>query len=343
MRRALQLAERSPRTGGNPRVGCVLLDETGATIAEGWHRGAGTPHAEVDALAGLAPGRAAGATAVVSLEPCNHTGRTGPCSHALVAAGITRVVYALPDPGRASAHGAEHLAAHGVEVVSGVLADEAEVLNHEWLTAMRRRRPWVIAKLAMSLDGRGAAADGSSQWITSAAAREHAHVVRSQVDAILVGRGTVAADDPALTARRADGTLFSHQPVPVVVGRGVELPADARVVRDHERVRAFDIDVSAPASTASLRGSLIGMLTELFDDDVRFVLVEGGPATTSAMLRAGLVDEVHAYLAPQLIGGPRTLVGDIGVTTLAQRLELDSLEVAQLGGDLFWRTRLKEA
>ncbi|WP_051224186.1 bifunctional diaminohydroxyphosphoribosylaminopyrimidine deaminase/5-amino-6-(5-phosphoribosylamino)uracil reductase RibD [Pseudoclavibacter soli] len=343
MRRALQLAERGPRTGGNPRVGCVLLDQQGATIAEGWHRGAGTPHAEIDALAQLAPGQASGATAVVSLEPCNHTGRTGPCSHALVDAGITRVVYALPDPGQASAHGAEHLAAHGVEIISGVLADEAEALNHEWLTAMRRQRPWVIAKLAMSLDGRGAAADGSSQWITSAAAREHAHVVRSQVDAILVGRGTVAADDPALTARRPDGSLFAHQPLPVVLGRGGDLPADSQLVRCHSTVRSFDIDVSAHTATEPLREQLTSMLTQLFDEDVRFVLVEGGPTTTTALLRAGLVDEVQAYLAPQLIGGPRTLIGDIDVTTLAQRLELDSLEVAQLGCDMFWRTRVKEA
>src|SRR5690606_38461205 len=199
MRRALELAERGPVTGGNPQVGCVLLDDAGRIVAEGWHRGAGTPHAEVDALSHLTDAR--GLTAVVTLEPCNHTGRTGPCSEALVAAGIARVVYAVSDPGRVSAGGAARLRAGGVEVIPGVLAAEAAELLPVWLTAAARGRPWVTVKWASTLDGRAAAADGTSQWITGTAARQRVHEQRAASDVILVGTGTVFADDPALTAR----------------------------------------------------------------------------------------------------------------------------------------------
>ena len=175
MRRALQLAEHGPVTGGNPQVGCVLLDAGGRVIAEGWHRGTGTAHAEVDALSKLADaGRtdARGLTAVVTLEPCNHWGHVGPCSVALIAAGITRVVYAIDDPGIGSGGGAEKLRANGVEVIGGVLADEAESFLEKWLAAMRRGLPWVTVKWASTLDGRAAAQDGSSRWITGTAARQ---------------------------------------------------------------------------------------------------------------------------------------------------------------------------
>ena len=227
MRRAFELAEQGPVTGGNPQVGCVLLDADGVTVAEGWHRGAGTPHAECDAMSKLpALGRAhadgspdaSGLTAVVTLEPCNHTGRTGPCSEALLAAGIERVVYAISDPGHRSGGGAERLRDGGVIVDAGVLADEAEVFLHKWLTAVRRGRPWVTVKWASTLDGRAAAADGSSQWITGTAARQRVHEQRAASDAILTATGTVLADDPSLTARGDAGELMPHQPIPVVVG-----------------------------------------------------------------------------------------------------------------------------
>ena len=181
MRRALELAAQGPITGGNPQVGCVLVDESGTIIAEGWHHGAGTPHAEVDALSKLpTPGDAAGLTAVVTLEPCNHTGRTGPCSVALLNAGVARVVYALSDPGQRSSGGAEHLRAGGVEVISGVLADEAEAFLHPWLTAVARSRPWVTVKWGSTLDGRAAASDGTSQWITGTASRQRVHEERDR-------------------------------------------------------------------------------------------------------------------------------------------------------------------
>jgi diaminohydroxyphosphoribosylaminopyrimidine deaminase / 5-amino-6-(5-phosphoribosylamino)uracil reductase len=371
MRRAIVLARRGPRTGGNPRVGCVLLAPDGTTLSEGWHRGAGTPHAEIDALSHLPAGGARGATAVVTLEPCNHWGRTGPCSHALVDAGVARVVYAIDDPGGVSAHGARYLVAHGVAVTAGVLAAEAEALDHEWLVAMRRGRPWTIAKLAMSLDGRGAAADGSSQWITSPASRAHAHRMRADVDGILVGLGTVLQDDPSLTARDEHGALLPHQPVPVVLGHPAQVPADARIRRTHPGgVLTADVPrgLFAPAGRGGTTqreagGSgatrheadpagaadagqrrLRAVLARLFapPHDMRLVLVEGGPRTTTAFLTAGLVDEVHAYLAPRLIGGPRTVVGDIGVTSIDAARELTTLEITRLGPDILWRARVEE-
>ena len=207
MQHALALAQNGPR-GVNPQVGAVILSRDGEVLAEGWHRGAGTSHAEIDALSKLAPGAARGATAVVTLEPCNHHGRTGPCSEALIAAGVARVVYAIADPGERSAGGGDRLRAAGVDVDSGVLADEATALLSSWLTVQRLDRPHVTVKWAQSLDGRAAASDGTSQWITGPAARADVHRRRAEADAIVAGTGTVLADDPALTARTADGSLL---------------------------------------------------------------------------------------------------------------------------------------
>ncbi|WP_244259397.1 bifunctional diaminohydroxyphosphoribosylaminopyrimidine deaminase/5-amino-6-(5-phosphoribosylamino)uracil reductase RibD [Rathayibacter sp. VKM Ac-2759] len=328
MRRALALAEHGPARGVNPRVGCVVLAPDGSTLAEGWHHGAGTAHAEVDALSALAPGAADGATAVVSLEPCNHTGRTGPCSRALIDAGITRVVYAVGDPGDRSSGGADTLRAAGVEVVEGVLAEEAEEFLHVWLAATRRRRPWVTLKWASTLDGRTAAADGSSRWITGTAARQRVHEQRATADAILVGTGTVLADDPSLTARGDGGELLADQPVPVVVGTRA-IPAGARVL-DHPRRPVLERtrDLSA-------------VLDRLYDAEVRHVYVEGGPTLASALVAGGFVDEFLVYLAPALLGGPRLALDDLGVESIggAHRLALRSVET--LGDDLLVTARPK--
>ncbi|GLI26147.1 riboflavin biosynthesis protein RibD [Agromyces rhizosphaerae] len=321
MRRALELAARGPRRGINPRVGCVLLSPGGEVIAEGWHRGAGTPHAEVDALARLEPGAARGATAIVTLEPCNHTGRTGPCSEALIAAGVARVVYAVDDPGVHSAGGGRRLADAGVDVEQGLLADEAEALIGDWLFAERHGRPFVTVKWASTLDGRIAAADGTSRWITGPEARADVHVRRAAADAIAVGTGTVLADDPALTARDADGGLRADQPVPVVFGRR-ELPDDAAVLHGpHPALRHDGTD-------------LVGDLRELQRSGIRSLFVEGGPTLATAFLAAGLADEVVVYLAPALLGGPRLAVGDLGIGTIAEALRLETTHVARLGDDL---------
>jgi diaminohydroxyphosphoribosylaminopyrimidine deaminase/5-amino-6-(5-phosphoribosylamino)uracil reductase len=328
MRHALSLAGHGPLTGGNPQVGCVLVADDGTIVAEGWHRGAGTPHAEVDALSKVSD--ATGLTAVVTLEPCNHTGRTGPCSAALVAAGIRRVVFAVSDPGPESAGGAQHLRDAGVDVIPGVLAAEVAAAIEPWLTAARLRRPWVTVKWASSLDGRAAADDGSSQWITGTAARQRVHEQRAQSDAILVGTGTVLADDPSLTARGDAGELLAHQPFPVVVGERA-VPVDA-ALRRH------------PAGLIELRTrDLHAALGQLFDRGIRKVFVEGGPRIASALVAAGLVDEYLVYLAPTLLGGGRTAIGDIGVATIGEQRRLRISAIERLGDDILIVARPHEA
>jgi diaminohydroxyphosphoribosylaminopyrimidine deaminase/5-amino-6-(5-phosphoribosylamino)uracil reductase len=326
MRHALSLAAHGPSWGVNPQVGCVILSAGGDVLSEGWHRGAGTPHAEVDALAKLEAGAASGATAVVTLEPCNHVGRTGPCSEALIAAGIARVVYAVSDPGASSSGGAERLRDAGVLVESGVLRAEAEEAMRVWLTAERLGRPFVSVKWASSLDGRAAASDGSSRWITGTAARQRVHEQREQSDAILVGTGTVLVDDPSLTARGDAGELLRHQPVPVVIGeRGI--PAAARIFEHPHR----------PIITGSR--DLPAILADLFERGIRHAFVEGGPTLASACVAAELVDEYLIYLAPSLLGGGMLALGDIGVDTIGatKRLRIDSIE--QLGDDLLVTAR----
>jgi diaminohydroxyphosphoribosylaminopyrimidine deaminase / 5-amino-6-(5-phosphoribosylamino)uracil reductase len=321
MRRALTLAARGRATGQNPQVGCVLLSAAGDTLAEGWHGGVGTAHAEVDALSKLAPGEARGATAVVSLEPCNHTGHTGPCSEALIEAGVTRVFYSLSDPNPVARGGAQRLRNAGVEVVGGVLADATAEFMHEWLVATQLGRPYITLKWASSLDGRSAAADGSSQWITGVAARNHAHQQRARADAILVGTGTVLADDPSLTARGPDGALLPHQPIPVVVGER-PVPVDSRVFAHPQ-----------PAIVTVSR-DLNAILAGLFARGVRHVIVEGGPTLTTAFVAAGLVDEYLIYLAPTLIGGPHSALGDIGVSGIGEQRRLTVQSVERLGDDI---------
>ncbi len=321
MRRAFELSLRGPAKGVNPRVGCVILDADGAIIAEGWHRGAGTPHAEIVALNSLPAGAASGATVVVTLEPCNHIGRTGPCSEALIAAGVSRVVYGVSDPGHLSGGGSERLRAAGVSVEAGLLAGEITELLDDWLVAARLGRPFVALKWASTLDGRVAAADGTSQWITGTAARQRVHEQRESSDAIVVGTGTVISDDPSLTARGDAGELLERQPVPVVIGCR-DLPVDAAVFR-HPRpvvqVKTHDI------------GEALG---ELHQRGFRRVLVEGGPTLASSFVAAGLVDEYLIYLAPSLIGGPRTAIGDIGVNSIGEQRRLSISDVERLGPDL---------
>jgi diaminohydroxyphosphoribosylaminopyrimidine deaminase/5-amino-6-(5-phosphoribosylamino)uracil reductase len=326
MRRALELAALGPAVGDHARVGAVILSPGGDVLAEGWHRGAGTPHAEVDAMAGVDPSLLVGATAVVTLEPCNHTGRTGPCAVALIDAGVGRVVYAIDDPGVDVHGGADRLRAAGVDVVAGVLADDAEAFLERWLLSVRKGRPWVTVKWASSLDGRAAAADGTSRWITGAAARQHVHEQRAAHDAILVGTGTVLADDPSLTARGDAGELLADQPLPVVLGD--------RAVPDDAAVRRH------PRGVLTLPGhDLAVSLGALREHGVHSVFVEGGPTVASALIAAGLVDEYLVYLAPVLLGGPRVALDDVGVGSIGERRRLDVLSTTSLGPDLLVRAR----
>jgi diaminohydroxyphosphoribosylaminopyrimidine deaminase/5-amino-6-(5-phosphoribosylamino)uracil reductase len=319
MDRALHLAARGPR-GANPQVGAVILSPDGTVLAEGWHHGAGTPHAEVDALSKLAPGEARGATAVVTLEPCNHTGRTGPCAVALIEAGIARVVYALDDPGAVSGGGAERLRSAGVDVEAGEQADAAHALIAGWLTAQRLGRPQITVKWAQSLDGRAAADDGSSQWITGPAARADVHRRRTEADAIAVGTGTVLADDPALTARDGDA-LLPHQPIPVVIGSR-PTPADAAVHRHPHSPLFFDTH------------DLHTVVADLHARGVQSLFVEGGPTLASAFLQAGLADRLLVYIAPVLLGGGRLALTDIGVASIGEARRLTIDEWVPLGSDL---------
>jgi len=326
MRRALDLAARGPVTGGNPQVGCVLLFPDGRIAAEGYHHGAGTDHAEVVALKNLDGVDAAGLTAVVTLEPCNHTGRTGPCSVALINAGITEVFFAVTDPDPLAAHGSVRLAAAGIPVTGGILEQAARDLLRPWLVATTLRRPYVTVKWASTLDGRTAAADGTSQWITGTTARQRVHEQREANDAILVGTGTVLADDPSLTARGDAGELMEHQPIPVVVGER-PIAAGARV---HQH----------PAGLIETHSrDLPAILGDLFERGIRRAYVEGGPTLASALIAAGLVDEYAIYLAPALLGGDRLAIGDLGISTItgAKRLHIDGVEL--LGNDLLVRAR----
>ncbi|MFJ2535190.1 bifunctional diaminohydroxyphosphoribosylaminopyrimidine deaminase/5-amino-6-(5-phosphoribosylamino)uracil reductase RibD [Microbacterium maritypicum] len=319
MDRALHLAARGPR-GANPQVGAVILSPDGTVLAEGWHHGAGTPHAEVDALSKLAPGDARGATAVVTLEPCNHTGRTGPCAVALIEAGIARVVYALDDPGAVSGGGAERLRSAGVDVEAGEQADAAHALIAGWLTAQRLGRPQITVKWAQSLDGRAAADDGSSQWITGPSARADVHRRRAEADAIAVGTGTVLADDPALTARDGDA-LLPHQPIPVVIGSR-PTPADAAVHRHPHSPLFFDTH------------DLHTVVADLHARGVQSLFVEGGPTLASAFIQAGLADRLLVYIAPALLGGGRLALTDIGVASIGEARRLTIDEWVPLGSDL---------
>jgi diaminohydroxyphosphoribosylaminopyrimidine deaminase/5-amino-6-(5-phosphoribosylamino)uracil reductase len=318
MTRALELA-RTPGVplGPNPRVGCVLLDDAGARVAEGFHRGAGSLHAEADALASVG-GSARGTTAVVTLEPCNHTGRTGPCADALVAAGVRRVVYAQPDRNPVAIGGADTLRAAGVEVEQGLMFEEARELNRVWTFAVDHGRPFVTWKFATSLDGRSAAADGTSRWISGAAARSDTHRLRALCDTMLVGTNTVEVDDPALTVRDEHDRPVGHQPLRAVMGQRDLDPGH----------RIFD---DAAASLHLRTRDPHAALAELYARGRQHVFLEGGATLAAAFLTAGLVDEVVAYVAPMLLGAGRNAVGDLGIGTIADALRPTVTDITVLG------------
>jgi diaminohydroxyphosphoribosylaminopyrimidine deaminase/5-amino-6-(5-phosphoribosylamino)uracil reductase len=330
MRRALTLAENGP-VGPNPRVGCVVLDHEGRPVGEGWHEGPGTPHAEVVALA-QARDSAKGGTAVVTLEPCDHTGRTGPCSQALLDAGIDRVVYGWPDSAPPAAGGAARLRAAGVDtsqVTDESLRQDCATLVADWEAARRLHRPVVTWKLASTLDGRVAAADGTSRWITSPQARQDGHRLRAQSDTVLVGTGTALADDPALSVRDTGGHPSLRQPLRAVMGLR-PLGTGSQLA---QAANTGGPSTAGPVALLRTRDPLEA-LQRLWHLDRRQVLLEGGPTLAAAFWRAGLVDRVVAYLAPALLGAGAAAVADLGITTIddAARLRLD--DVTQVGPDV---------
>ncbi|MCX6401325.1 MAG: bifunctional diaminohydroxyphosphoribosylaminopyrimidine deaminase/5-amino-6-(5-phosphoribosylamino)uracil reductase RibD [Propionibacteriales bacterium] len=319
MRRALALAA-SPGVPlhPNPRVGCVLLAPDGTTVGEGYHRGAGNPHAEIEALA-VAGDRAAGATAVVTLEPCNHTGRTGPCAEALIAAGVRRVVVAQRDPNPVAGGGLETLAAAGIESDAGTLEEAAVALNPAWTFAHVHGRPFVTWKFATTLDGRSAASDGTSRWISSPAARHDTHRLRAQCDTMLVGANTVEVDDPQLTVRDEDDQPVAVQPLRVVLGQR-DLAEDRRI---------FD-DV---AETLHLRtrDPLEALQALYAEHDRHHVFLEGGPTLAAAFVKAGLVDEIVTYVAPLLLGSGKSALGRLGIRTIGNALRFALVDTAVIG------------
>ena len=320
MRRAIDSAWRvKGSTYPNPPVGAVILAADGQVVGSGATQPTGGDHAEVMALR-EAGARAAGGTAVVTLEPCSHHGRTPPCVDALIAAGIAAVVYAVADPNPAAAGGGQRLQEAGIAVNSGVGAAEvAAGPLREWLHRQRTGRPHVTWKFAASIDGRSAAADGSSQWITGDAARADLHRRRAAADAIVVGTGTVFADDPTLTARLPDGDLAATQPLRVVVGER-QIPPESNVCND-----------DAPTLMLHTRDPLEVIRTLADRTDV---LLEGGPTLAGAFLQAGVVDRILAYVAPIVLGGPMTAVGDVGVSGIAGALRWRYDGVERIGPDL---------
>ncbi|PKY70825.1 bifunctional diaminohydroxyphosphoribosylaminopyrimidine deaminase/5-amino-6-(5-phosphoribosylamino)uracil reductase RibD [Brevibacterium ravenspurgense] len=327
MRAALEYAAHGSR-GATPLVGAVLLPPGSGPIV-GFHAGAGTAHAEAAAL-GFAQANGVdtvGATMVVTLEPCSHTGRTGPCTQRIIDAGITHAVIATADPNPAARGGADVLRAAGIAVTTGVLAGKAEALNSRWLLAVREGRPFITCKIAQSLDGCSAAADGTSQWITGEEARSHAHGIRAKVDAIAVGTGTALADNPRLSARPETAAVTS-QPIPVVIGRR-PLPPESNLAQNPRTITAETIDEA---------------LTKLKAAGVEHLLVEGGPRLVSSFIGRGLADELLVYQAPVLLGdGLRSTTG-LNVTTLldAHAFTLDPASAAHpnpqvLGADVLLR------
>ena len=312
---ALDKARKGVR-GANPLVGAVIVDATGQLLATGWHRGAGSPHAEADALANARKAGidVRGARMYVTLEPCNHTGRTGPCSVAIAKAGIAEVIYAYADTTEGAAGGAIYLRSQGITVRGGVLENEAYALNARWFAAATGKRPFVTAKIASSLDGYIAATDGTSQWITGEEARTDGHTLRARADAIMVGTGTVQADNPQLTARTGTGQLAEHQPLRVVVG-------ESALLEGSHLARAVDQGNALHYRTRDLTS----VLTDLHGRGVRHLMVEGGPALITALIRTNLVDELYWYRAPLLLGAGKPALGDLGITSLDQagRWQLD--------------------
>ncbi len=345
MSRALELAQRGLyTTAPNPRVGCVVVRD-GESVGEGWHKRAGEAHAEVVALR-AAGDRARVASVYVSLEPCSHHGRTPPCTDALIVAGVARVVAAMRDPNpKVAGAGLERLRAAGIEVQEGLLAEQARELNIGFVSRMQRGRPWLRVKVAASLDGRTALANGISQWITGPEARRDGHHWRAQSCAVMAGIGTLLADDPRLTVRDVE---TSRQPARIVVDRDLRLPASARVLEggnvlvfaamaEQERVDVLTRAGAEVIVIPDARGKvdLARMLEELARREMNEILAESGSRLNGALLNAGLVDELVLYFAPHLLGGTARGMFDLPeLTRLDQRVALRLHDARRIGEDL---------
>ena len=351
MKNALELAARARgRTSPNPMVGAVVVKE-GQVVGRGYHQRAGTPHAEVHALR-EAGEKARGATLYVTLEPCCHHGRTGPCTEAVIGAGIRRVVLAMTDPNPlVSGGGVKKLRDAGIEVATGVLEEDARVLNEVFIKYITTGLPFIVAKAAVSLDGKIATRSGKSKWITGPEARAYGHQLRDWYDAILVGIGTVLADDPSLTARPAGGR--GRDPVRVVLDSQARLPLQARVLNQDSRAPTV-LAVTGRASPARVdalrqagaevlvvnegpRVDLAELVRALGQRGITSVLLEGGAGVHGSALSAGMVDKVAWFVAPKIIGGREAPgpVGGPGVEDPSEAAELERVRVSRLGADIY--------
>ncbi len=329
MGRALELAAQGrTSTQPNPRVGCVIAQGE-QIVGEGWHQRSGEPHAEVFALR-AAGERARGATAFVTLEPCNHHGRTPPCSEALIAAGIARVIYASGDPNpRVDGSGAARLRAAGIVVEQGLRAIEGEELNLGFFSRMRRQRPWLRLKMAASLDGRTATASGESQWITSEAARADVQRWRAESAAILSTSATVLADDPRLSVRLPD---MSRQPLRVLLDRERKIPSQARLFSEPGEV--LQLTSKEIALDASGRLSLPAVLTALNAREINEVWTEAGATLAGSLITADLVDELVVYLAPMLLGSEGRPLAALQIGRLLDASRWQTTDLRQIGPDI---------
>jgi diaminohydroxyphosphoribosylaminopyrimidine deaminase/5-amino-6-(5-phosphoribosylamino)uracil reductase len=338
MERALALA-LDHRTHPNPRVGAVIIDRDGRVLAEGAHTGPGNHHAEIEALARLEGDLPPGSTMVVTLEPCNHHGRTPPCAEALIAARLDRVVVGALDPDpRVAGAGIARLEAHGIEVESGVLADAVEGADPAYFYHRRKGRPLVTLKTASTLDGQTAARDGTSQWITSPEARVDAHRLRAGADCVVIGAGTLRADDPQLTVRGDNDT--GDQPVGVVVAGDRPLPSEARLWLRPDTLVLSTRRVVVPAENVVVSADSVGrpdpaaVLFALGERGYLAVLVEGGARLAASFWAAGLVDVGVSYLGAKLAGGAGTTVFDGPWNTLGDAVSVAVTDVKQVGPDV---------
>ena len=319
MQRAIALSENGlGRTAPNPIVGAVIVAADGSVVAEGFHDRQKSPdHAEVVALK-IAGEKARGATMYVTLEPCNHTGTTGPCAQAIIDAGITTLVYAVADPNPVASGGASVLKAAGIEVVAGVGQEEAAYANRAWLTKIIKGRPFITWKVAATLDGKVAAMDGTSKWITNEASRADVQKVRRQVDAIMVGTQTVIADDPHLVPRDAE---VGANPLRIVCGTQ-EMPKGAQV-----------FDAAAPTKVIASK-DLEVIAAELLATGVNHILLESGPTLASAMLHGCMLDELMIYQGPSLLGAGKNFVADLGAVTLDHAMSMPRVSTETFGDDV---------
>ena len=357
MARALRLAERGQfTTSPNPRVGCILVKE-GEEIASGWHQVAGGPHAEILALE-QAGDKAKGATCYVSLEPCSHIGRTGPCSQALIEAGVSRVVYGMEDPNpKVQGEGVEKLRAAGIEVEGPLMAKEAAQINAGYVKRMTTGRPLVRLKMAMSLDARTAMPDGNAFWITGPKARADVQKLRARSCAVLSGWKSVALDKSQMTVRPEEFDLDveylgQRQPLRILLDAKLQMPSDARFFKAESPILVANLSREGTGDLSHVRYlkvaennehiDLEALLDQLGAEQINDLLIESGATLAGAFMRAGLVDELIIYVAPKLMGSEARALFDIPLQKMAESLPLHIQEIRQLGGDIRITAKLEK-